>query len=227
MDPRERPRDAHGCEIDRPAAPTRSDRAHAAVTGREQGAGNAVRTESCGNAIERPSFADRAEIDLDTWTIETDRAATLVDHHVLHADGFARRGDLGVLRQAPLAAQKAPRPAQRGGGDVERASGLGMEVMAETQQLQQIGVHRHGTLGGRAIELGDRARFAEDGELRLEGVHAIECRAGGRDVTGVFAAERDLEAAGHGAAVHADPVIRLGRRAVGFAAQQIPPADHG
>jgi hypothetical protein len=82
-----------------------------------------------------------------------------------------------------------------------------MERDAVAQEVQQRRVDFDGTIGGLAIEVTDRARFAEDRELVLEPIDLVERRACGRHSRRLLARERNLEPASHRAPVDPDPVV--------------------
>jgi hypothetical protein len=100
-----------------------------------------------------------------------------------------------------------------------------VQIAAEAQQVEERVVHDDGPVARGPVETHEGARIAEDREGGLDAIHLVEHVARGRDVSRVFAGERDLEPAGHRLAVDADPVIGglVGRGEL--EAQQLAPAD--
>src|SRR5262245_29183484 len=105
-------------DVDRPAAPAPADGQHAAAAGGEQRTLGPARAQHAAHAIERVALPDRAEADLDALAREGDGLPVRVEDDVPHADALEGPGDLGVVRDAPLALQESPAPAQRRRGDV-------------------------------------------------------------------------------------------------------------
>jgi hypothetical protein len=79
-----------------------------------------------------------------------------------------------------------------------------MHALAVRQQFRHECRNRDGTARSVTIHAGYRARWDEYAQLLLETVNLVERPHRGRDEAAVRRSERDLEPAGHGAAMDAD-----------------------
>src|SRR5687767_5171035 len=159
--------------------------------------------------IERVSLADAAEVELHALALEANRPRGRVEDDPGHADERPRRRDGLGRREPPLAFQEPPAAAQGRARDVEGARRLRMQAAAPVEQGEEVRVDRRWALGGGAVHAAELARLAEDAERRLQAVGLVQRFARGRRVPIVRAVEEDLEAAGHGCAMDADPVAAL------------------
>ena len=143
--------------------------------------------------------------------------------HAGHADERARGRDRLRRREPSLALEESPAAAERRARDVEGAGRACVQVAAAREQGEEVRVHRRRRLRGRAVHAAERARLAEYAELRFEPIRLVQRFARRRGVALVRAVEQDLEPAGHGGAVDAQPMVALFRRAP--AGEQLPPRE--
>ena len=201
-----RPPRAH---VDRPAAAASAQGHRAAPPPGQERVAHAPRAQELCHPVKRVSLADGAEVELHARARETHGAGRGVHLDRGHADQGPRRGDRLLRGQAALAPQEPPATAQGRARDVERAFRRGMERAAPPQEREELGA-RDGLRPARfAVEPAERARLAEDAQLRLEAVRLVEGFARRTQPRRVLAMEEHLEAAGHGHAVDAHPMALL------------------
>ena len=148
---------------------------------------------------------------------------------VLHAYTGPGRLDLREGREPAFAPEESPASAQRSRRDVEGAAGRRVQPAGKPEELEQFRFGAHGSVPCRPVDPHERARVAEHRQQRLEPVGLVQRGARHRHVGGVAIPEHDLEPAGHGGPVHANPVVCSRGEAVAvplhFEGEQLPAAD--
>ena len=173
---------------------------------------HAARRQIVRHALHGVALADAAEIQLHRagrvkcTVLARSAVAASVSADGVHADAGAGGVDVGERWQASLPHEEAPAAAERRRGDVERAAGVGVKLAAAREEREQLGVDLDGRIGRVAVDAGQVAGVAEDGERGFEAVGFAERVAGGGHMTRVLPRQRDLEPAGHRRPIHPDPM---------------------
>ena len=90
------------------------------------------------HGIERPSLADRPEVEFDAGAGESHPPGMFVDLDMRHPRPLAGRGQHRSVGSPALTTEKAPGPDEAAGGRVKRSPGLFMETQRLTQQCHDI-----------------------------------------------------------------------------------------
>src|SRR5689334_19345538 len=80
---------------------------------------NPLATQQPGDAVQRVTFADRAQVDFDAAPPVAHRSPVRVERDVPHTDALQGGGQLVVRRHAALATEEAPGLDERAGGNIE------------------------------------------------------------------------------------------------------------
>ena len=209
-------------EVDPPAVVAAADGEEAAAAGGEQGVPDTRRTQAGAHAIESVALADRTQVQFSALAGEADGACLAVELDGVEPHQPACGLNRVSVGYTPLPPQETPATAEGRGRDVEGAPRLVMKALAVRQQAHQVGGDGNGLARRALVHVGDRARLAEHAQLVLEPVDLVQRGSRRRDERGILPRHRDLEAARHGAAMHADPVagFLVCRETAGAASRQ-------
>ena len=103
---------------------------------------DAVLLKEGDDAIDGVALRDAAEIELDAWRIETNRARRSVQHDVTIADAAHDVAQLGIGRHAAVAFEESPRFHQRTDGDVEGAVRVAAVVERSRDEIEKLLIDR-------------------------------------------------------------------------------------
>ena len=122
----------------------RAQAVDAAAAEVDQGRGDAPLAQQRHDAVHRVALADAAEVELDAGAVEADRPGGAVQLDVPVADDGERPGELVLGGHAALVAEEAPGLHERPHGDVEGPVRLAAPAQALGQEVEELGLHRHG-----------------------------------------------------------------------------------
>src|SRR6185295_9904760 len=120
----------------------RTKRVDGAPSRANQRSGDPALSEQADGAVDRVTFGDASQIQLDAGVVEANRLRSLVQNHMLGADVTTCRRELLRGRYPPVAAKEAPCLHQRTDRDVEGAAGVPVvshRVRDEVEQLRLDG----------------------------------------------------------------------------------------
>src|SRR5579885_2745409 len=112
------------------------------------------------HAIESMSFANAAEIDLDSGLLIANSSTLGVQHYFVHAGSLAGRFAFFGARHSSWSAEKSPSLDERSRRDVIGALGLLMNLCRQLKQTEEASLDPHGSGEGMPIEPADFAALS-------------------------------------------------------------------